>query len=227
MWAARRLPVGCVGLAIAAIGILCESTRAHAQLEPVIRAQIGVVEFRVPKEFVNHWVKSRQLLAVAFSYPEIEPVGRFRFGDGNLQQWAEYQLELIKRGGNILNVTLAPFHNPNLLFHNPKPLPADVEIDRIMGAVCAAAGNAEFESYSEYEVEFFRCRRGDNVVFHRGYHRQSGLTFSWEVHTDEWSVDTGNLNELVLTTVRLRKEHLKDWKAINARAHATIDSWKK
>jgi len=31
----------------------------------------------------------------------------------------------------------------------------------------------------------------------------------------------------VLTTVRLRKEHLKDWKAINARAHATIDSWKK
>ena len=220
MWAARRLPVGCVGLVIAAIGICYGSICAHAQGEPIIQAQIGLVEFRVPKDFVNHWIKSRQLLAVAFSYPEIEPVGRLRFGDDKLQLWAEYQQALIKRGGNILNVILGPNDNP-------KAFPADIEIDRIVGAVCAAAVNATLESYSEYEVEFFRCRRGDNIVFHLGHHRPSGLTFSWDIHTDEWQMGTENPNERVLTIVRLREEHLKDWKAINARALATIDSWKK
>lgn len=210
---------GGIGSAIAAVGIFCATVFAHAQVEPVIQAQIGRMEFRVPKEFVTNWAKSQQHLSVHFSYPEIEPLGRFRFGDENTKKWVDYQQSLIGRGGNILYVTVD-------LINNPKPLPADSERERILRAICAATGNNKFYSYSEYDVEFFVCRIGDEAGAQWGYHRPSGLSFRRNNHTHDWHVTRMNLDERVRTEVHLRAQDLKDWKAIVARAHAMIDSWK-
>src|SRR5262245_44602066 len=107
----RHRPFGCLGFVVAAIGIVCGAASSYAQTERIIEAQIGLVEFRIPKEFVSNWVKSRQFLDVHFSYPEIEPLGRFRFGDDNLEEWVNYQQALLKRGGNIIYVTLETIQN--------------------------------------------------------------------------------------------------------------------
>jgi len=212
-------PIGRIGLAIAAIGIVCGAASAYAQVEPMVQAQVGLVEFRIPKEFVSNWVRSRQHLGVHFSYPEIEPLGRFRFGDDNIREWTDHQQALVKRGGNILYVTLDPIHNP-------EPLPEKVEIERILNAICKRLGIEKFDSYSEYEIDFFGCRDGSIVVAHVGHQPETGLNFRWDIHTGEWRVSKRNLKERVYTAVHFRKEDLKNWKAINARAHAMLDSWK-
>jgi hypothetical protein len=220
MWTSNDRPMGRIGLAIAAIGIVCGVATAHAQIGPTIDAQIGLVEFRVPKEFVTNWVKSRQHLSVEFSYPEIEPVGRFRFADENRQQWIDYQKSLVERGGNILYVTIDRIQNP-------KSLPEIAERERFLGAWCKILGIEKFDSYFEHEIDFFRCGSGSDAVAQFGYHRASGLTFRWDVHAFYWRASKRNLDERIVTEVRLRPQDLKDWKAITARAYAVIESWRK
>jgi len=220
MCKANDRPIGRIGLIVAAVGIVCAAANAHAQVEPIIEAQIGLVEFRVPKEFVYNWVRSQQHLSVQFSYPQIEPLGRFRFGDENRQKWGDYVQGLLKRGGNVLHVTVDRLQNS-------RPLPAVTERERITLGICKAAGYDKFDSYSEYEIDFVVCRRGDNVGLQTGSHRQSGLSFTRDIHTQDWRVNNINLDGRIRTAVHLRKEDLKDWKAITARAYATVDSWRK
>lgn len=220
MWTTNDRPMGHIGLAIAAIGIACGAGTAHAQIGPAIRAQIGLIEFRVPTEFVTNWVKSRQHLSVEFSYPAIEPVGRFRFGDENRQKWIDYQKSLVEGGGNILYVTLDRIQDP-------KPLPEIAEQERFMSALCKRLGIEKFDSYSEHEIDFFRCGSGSDAIGQFGYHRASGLTFRWDIHALDWRVSKRNLDERIVTAVQLRPQDLKDWKAITARAYAAIDSWRK
>jgi hypothetical protein len=210
--------IGRLGVVIAAIGIVCGATSSHAQVEPIVHAQVGLVEFLVPKEFVTNWVRSRQHLGVEFSYPGIDPLGRFRFGDENRQKWIDYQRSLIKRGENILNVTLDPILKP--------PPYTKAEKKHLVNSICTGFAGGRIESYSAFDVDFWKCVRGDEIVAHRGEHRPTGLQFAWERKLRTWRITMINLEDRIRTTLHIGQESLKDWKAIIMSARATIDAWR-
>jgi hypothetical protein len=126
-----------------------------------------------------------------------------------------------KAGVHILNATLEPIQNLEPL------LLGEAEKERILNSVCIGFALGKVDSYPEFDVDFSKCLRGDELVAHRGHHRRTGLLFSFDLPTATWRLTRLNLKERVRTTVIIRKESLKDWKAIIARAHAMIDSWKK
>jgi hypothetical protein len=192
---------------------------ASAQVENVIQTRIGLVELQIPKDFVSNWAASRQVVQVEFSYPETEPLGRFRFGDDNREQWTDRKRALLKRGGQILYVTLQPIRDL-------KPLPDGSERERVASNMCRFKGGV-FDTFSEFEIDFLRCKIGDEVTVQPGHHSESGLVFLWDIHMDVWRVVKRSLKERMLSSVDIRKESLKDWRAIVSRVDATIDSWKK
>ncbi len=159
------------------------------------------------------------MVQVEFSYPEIEPLGRFRFGGNNNQQWTDHKQALLKRGGHILYVTLQAIRDS-------KPLPEGAERERITRNTCRHMGGV-LDSFSEFGVSFLRCKIGDNVALQAGHHGASGLNFMWDTHMGVWRVGRRSLKDRMLGFVDIRKERFKDWEAIVSRVDATIDSWKK
>ena len=213
-------PMGRIGLAIAAIGIICGAVSSHAQVEQIIQVRIGLVEFRIPKDFVSNQITKLQSIQLEFSYPEIEAVGRLRFGD-DITRWDDHRRSLINRGGQILDVKLEAIDDPEPL------LRGQAEKERIVNSICLGFAGGKIDSYPEFDVDFFKCLRGNETLTHRGHHRPTGLLFSLDLPTSTWRLVRLSLEERVRTTVAVPNESLKNWKAIIARAHATIDSWKK